>query len=235
VKNKLACYMKWLVNLGEIEMIKLDVLVLCECSGEVSRAFRKRGHNAYSNDIQEADHSQDRPYHIVGDCIDVLQRNGRWDIIIMHPPCTAIAVSGNRWYGVGMPRFQERLEALSWTQELWLLAKAKADHVALENPVGTLNTFKAVDIKPHYVQPYWFGHPESKRTGLWLHNLPRLVPINDVRETMDSLPMAEKQRIWYMSPSSERAKLRSMTYPGLAAAMADQWGSYVLSQEKSSC
>ena len=141
-----------------------------------------------------------------------------WDIIIIHPPCTALACSGNRWYGVGQPKHAERLEAIDWTMALWEQAIATAPCVALENPVGVL-PMKATQ----YIQPYEFGHPEQKRTGLWLHNLPPLKPTDNVKEQMESLPLSERQRVWYLPPSADREKERSRTYAGIAAAMASQW------------
>jgi len=208
-------------------MKPLNVLVLCECSGAVSSAFRDLGHNAYSNDIQEADRIQDRPYHIIGDCKAVLDDFADLDIVIAHPPCTAMTVAGNAHYGEGMAKYQERLEAVYWTVMLWEQCKAKAPHVALENPVSVLHRLGKLP-RASYVHPWEHGHPEQKKTGLHLHNLPPLVPTDNVRETMLKLPKKEAQRIHYMSPSPERAKLRSATYPGIARAMADQWSRYVM-------
>lgn len=137
-----------------------------------------------------------------------------WDLIIMHPPCTALAVSGNRWYGAGQPRHKERRDAIEWTMNLWELACSSARHVAMENPVGVL------PVKPtQYIQPWEYGHGETKKTGLWLHNLPALRPTNVVA--------GREPRIWKLPPSADRAKIRSQTYEGIAAAMAQQWGDHV--------
>lgn len=134
----------------------------------------------------------------------------RWDLIIMHPPCTAICVSGNRWYGKGMPKHEQRIDAIRWTMELWDLATQVCPRVCMENPVGTL------PIKPtQYIQPWQFGHGETKKTGLWLQGLKPLQPTKIVS--------GREQRIWKLSPGPNRSKIRSKTYSGIAAAMADQW------------
>lgn len=185
----------------------MKVLVACEFSGKVREAFRKLGHEAWSNDLLPADDGSE--FHIQGDCMEVI-KSRQWDIIIMHPPCTALAVSGNRWYGKGMPKHNERLEAIRWTVRLFEAAKDYADKVAMENPVGVL------PMKPtQYIQPWQFGHGETKKTGLWLHNLPPLEPTNIVE--------GREQRIWKLPPSADRWKIRSETFQGIADAFAAQW------------
>ena len=185
----------------------MKILVACELSGIVRDAFIAKGHDAMSCDLLPTEAPGP---HYLGDVFDVLDR--RWDIIILHPPCTALAVSGNRWYGTGMPKNADRHKAIEWTMDLYNTAKAMADiGVCMENPVGVL------PIKPtQYIQPWLFGHGETKKTGLWLHNLPRLKSTDIVK--------GREQRIWKMGPSAERSKLRSMTYQGIADAMANQWG-----------
>jgi hypothetical protein len=133
-----------------------------------------------------------------------------WDLIIMHPPCTALCVSGNAHYGTGKPKHRQRLEAIDYTLEMFELAKSVARYVCMENPVGVL-PIKA----SQYVQPWQFGHGECKKTGLWLHNLPRLEPTDIVE--------GREQRIWKLGPSPDRWKIRSKTYQGIADAMAQQW------------
>ena len=186
----------------------MRVLVACEYSGKVRQAFRNRGHDAWSCDLLPADDGSE--YHYQGDCIPIIAQG--WDIIIMHPPCTALAVSGNRWYGRGMPKHNERIAAIEWTTALWEHAKRHARvGVCMENPVGVL------PMPPtQYIQPWQFGHGETKKTGLWLHSLPPLVPTNVVE--------GREQRIWKLPPSEDRWKIRSETYQGIADAMADQWG-----------
>lgn len=191
-----------------------NVLVACEYSGKVRKAFRDAGFNAWSNDLLPSDDNS--PYHLQADCRDVI-RSG-WDLIIMHPPCTALAVSGNRWYGKGMPKHHDRLFSIEWTVRLWELAKNNSPMVAMENPVGVL------PIQPsQYVQPWQFGHGETKKTGLWLHNLPPLVSTNVVP--------GREQRIWKLPPSADRWKVRSETFQGIADAMASQWGRVLRLQE----
>ena len=194
----------------------MRVLIGCEESQEVCKAFRARGHEAYSCDIQECSGGHPE-WHIQGDVFNAITAvDDPWDIIILHPPCTALAVSGNRWYGDGMPMNSQREESIEWTANLWNIAKQYAlVGVALENPVGVLTRHPDFG-KPQYMQPWQFGHGETKKTGLWLYNLPPLKPTNIVD--------GREQLVWKMPPSKDRAKLRSKTYPGIAQAMADQWG-----------
>jgi len=187
----------------------MNILIGCEYSGAVREAFRSKGHNAMSCDLLPADDNS--PHHMQCDIYEAINTRDHWDIIIMHPPCTALAVSGNRWYGRGQPKHAERLDSIRWTMELWEYAKTKSDRVCMENPVGVL------PVKPtQYVQPWQFGHGETKKTGLWLHGLEPLTPTDIVE--------GREQRIWKMPPSANRWKLRSETYAGIANAMADQWG-----------
>ena len=145
------------------------------------------------------------------------------DLIIAHPPCTALAVSGNAWYGQGMAKHQKRLEAMRWTVELWNLCKRKGKRIAFENPVGVLG-HTSMGKATQYIQPWQHGHPESKKTGLWLHNLPPLVESNNVKDVYDNLPKREQQRLHYLPPSADRWKIRSKTFDGIAQAIVDQWG-----------
>ena len=199
----------------------MNILIGCEYSGIVREAFRKKGHCAYSCDILPADDQSE--WHIQNDVISAINEALPWDLIILHPPCTALTVAGNSTYGKGMPKSHERLKALAWTHELWRIAKTRANQVALENTVGVLNSAEGMP-KPHYVHPWQFGHPEQKKTGLWLHNLPPLKPTNDVYDEMMLLPKNERQRLHYLPPSADRWKIRSTTFQGIADAMADQWG-----------
>ena len=192
----------------------MKVLVACEYSGKVREAFRALGHDAYSCDLLPADDNS--PYHFQGCCIPIIEQG--FKLVILHPPCTALAVSGNAWYGTGMPKNAERHRSIDWTMALFDHAKNHAPMVAMENPVGVL------PIKPtQYVQPWQFGHPESKKTGLWLHNLPPLVETNNVKELYDTLPKNQQQRLHYLPPSADRWKIRSETFTGIAEAMASQW------------
>ena len=196
----------------------MKVLVAYERSGIVREAFRDLGHDAWSNDIVPAHDGSIR--HLQIDAREAIASSG-WDLIVMHCPCTALAVSGNAWYGRGKPKHKERLEAIEYTLGMLEHAKRYAPRVALENPVGVLSQ----RLRPfQYIQPYQFGHPESKKTGLWLHDLPLLTSTNDVKAAYDALPKAQAQRLHYLSPSSDRARIRSETFSGIADAMAQQWG-----------
>ena len=194
----------------------MRVLIACEYSGKVREAFRRRGHEAYSCDLLESDDNS--PHHYRGDCWEVIGLG--WGLIVMHPPCTALAVSGNAHYGTGMKRNGERLESIDWTLALYAHAKENAPQVAMENPVGVL-PIKATQ----YVQPYQFGHPESKKTGLWLHNLPPLLATKTLAKPDcgywdNQTPSGQNK----LGPSADRWKIRSETYQGIADAMAQQWG-----------
>ena len=190
----------------------MNVLIAYESSGTVRNAFLNRGHNAWSCDLQRSDDCSLK--HIRMDARKVMEHRKvwayHWDLIIMHPPCTALCVSGNAHYGTGKPKHDQRLEAIDYTLEMFELAKSVARFVCMENPVGVLPVKAS-----QYVQPWQFGHGECKKTGLWLHNLPRLEPTDIVE--------GREQRIWKLGPSPDRWKIRSKTYQGIADAMAQQW------------
>ncbi len=196
----------------------MKILIGCEYSGTVRDAFIALGHDAMSCDLLPTD--KPGP-HFQGDIFEKLKE--RWDLIIMHPPCTALAVSGNAWYGEGMPKYEERLSAVEWTRELWRACKEACWKVCFENPVGVLPRLGGFP-KPSYVQPYQFGHKEQKKTGLYLHNLESLKETNNVYNEMMLLPKSERERMHYLPPSPDRWKIRSTTYQGIAGAMAAQWG-----------
>jgi len=197
----------------------MRVLVGCEESQVVCKAFRDRGHIALSCDLQPARYKP--TWHIQGDIIETLELNVDWDLIILHPDCTALALSGNRWYGKGMPMHHKRLESIGWTTGLWELAKSKAPRVALENPASVI--FQHLHAHVQYIQPYQFGHMEQKKTGLALYNLPELVETDNVYEEMIKLPKNVRERLHYMPPGPNRKRDRSVTFQGIADAMADQW------------
>lgn len=140
--------------------LNMEILIGCEESQEVMKAFRSKGHDAYSCDLLECSGGY-AEYHLKMDVFEAIESK-KWGIIILHPPCTKIAVSGNRWYGVGIKRHNERIEAVEWTQKLWDKALKVCDKVALENPVGVLNKMGKFP-KPHYVHPWQFGHGETKK------------------------------------------------------------------------
>tara|TARA_R110002012_G_scaffold191423_1_gene359185 strand:+ start:490 stop:1065 length:576 start_codon:yes stop_codon:yes gene_type:complete len=191
----------------------LKVLIACEYSGIVRDAFLTRGHDAISCDILPTE--REGP-HIEGDVLDVLNEN--WDLMIAHPPCTHLAVSGARWF---KNKVEEQKEALQFVKTL---LDAPIPRIALENPVSVIST--RIRKPDQIVQPYWFGHEATKTTCLWLKNLPLLEPTNmvgkgerHITKSGRSLPK------WYnLPPSADRGKLRSLTFQGMADAMASQWG-----------
>ncbi|WP_286694231.1 hypothetical protein [Spongiibacter sp. UBA1325] len=189
------------------------VLVGCEESQVLTKAFRDKGIEAYSCDVQP---TRGNPgWHFQADIFDVIPIS-RWSLIVLHPDCTAMALSGNRWYGQGMPLHSKRKQAVAWTIALWELALSYSDRVALENPASV--------IFPHlpgvqYIQPWQFGHGETKKTGFARHGLPELSPTQIVE--------GREPRIWKMPPSPTRKRDRSATFPGIAAAIADQWGGVI--------
>lgn len=181
----------------------MKVLVACEFSGVVRDAFIDRGHDAISCDMLPTE--QPGP-HIQGD-VRTLDLS-TYGLLIAHPPCTRLASSGARWFSLYQEEQQEALEFVRW------LMGARVPRVALENPVGIIGT--AIRPPDQIIQPWQFGEGEVKTTCLWLKNLPKLRPTQIVPGRF--------QRCWRMSESPERAKQRSVTYRGIAAAMADQWG-----------
>jgi hypothetical protein len=197
----------------------MRVLIGCEYSGTVRDAFIKQGHDAISCDLLP---TEKQGPHLQGDIFEILEQGRSWDLIIMHPPCTALAVSGNAWYGEGQPKYQQRLDAVKWTKELWERCLDVSYRVCFENPVGVLPRLGGFE-KPQYIQPYQFGHMEQKKTGLYLHNLPNLVETNNVYDAMMKLPKRDRERLHFLPPSVDRWKIRSTTYKGIADAMAEQW------------
>ena len=156
----------------------MDVLIGMECSGIIRDAFIACGHNAVSCDLLPTD----RPGpHYQGDIYDMLTR--RWDLVIMHPVCTALTVAGNGTYGKDKPKHWQRLDSARYTESLWNKCKEQSEKVCFENPVGVLPSLTNLP-KPYYVHPYWFGHMEQKKTGLYLWNLDPLEPTNNVYDEM---------------------------------------------------
>jgi len=191
----------------------MRILVGCEESQEITKRLRELGHEAYSCDLLPCSGGHPE-WHLQMDIFEALEW-GEWDLIILHPPCTAVAVSGNGTYGKGMIKEAERIQSAEWIRKLWLKAISICPKVALENPVGVLNRLIKELPKPQYVQPWMFGHGETKKTGFWLYGLPKLIPTNIVE--------GREQKIWKMGPSADRGILRSKTYSGIAAAIAQQW------------
>lgn len=228
----------------------LNVLVACEESQRVCLAFLKLGHNAFSCDIQEP--SGNRPdRHVLGDVLPLLERErefttmdgvthtvDKWDLIIAHPPCTYLTVSGNRWFNVerygdtAIRRYGERAKAAEF---FMTFVTADCEHIAIENPIGYMNThYREAD---EIIQPYEFGHPVRKATCLWLKNLPPLTPTRIIKpETAQSGGKSYSGPALYVRDGNGKilswkdprtAKERSKTFPGIAAAMAQQWSDYL--------
>ena len=225
----------------------MKVLVACEESQRVCIAFREKGHEAYSCDIMECSGGHPE-WHIKGDVLPIINgyktptdifitQDGvahcvpkRWDLIIAHPPCTYLTVTGNRWFNVerygekAIKRLQNREEAIKFFLSI---ANADCDRIVIENPVGVMST---VWRKPEQIiQPYMFGDSAEKKTCLWLKGVEPLNATNEVeppeRVKFDSGRTMPK---WYADawhlPKEERSRLRSQTFPGIAKAMAEQWG-----------
>jgi len=197
----------------------MKVLIACEESQAVCIEFRKLGHEAYSCDTQECSGGHPE-WHIQDDVLKHL--NDGWDMMIAHPPCTYLTVSANKWYKeqpkrksgalVGAERLKARYEAFGFFMTLW--SQSNIEKIAIENPIGIMSTFLR---KPDQViQPWMFGHGETKATCLWLKGLPTLAPTENVA--------GREQRLHYLPRTPDRAKLRSKTYEGIAKAMAEQWG-----------
>lgn len=192
----------------------MRVLVACEESQAVTIELRKLGHEAFSCDIEPCSGGHPE-WHLQEDVIPLLKQ--RWDMIIAFPPCTHLAVSGAAWFE--QKRKDGRQQAA--IDFFMMFANADCERIAIENPVGIMST---VYKKPsQIVQPYEYGHMEQKKTCLWLKGLPLLQPTNNVYEQMMELPRNKRERLHYLPPSPERAKLRSKTFPGIAKAMAEQW------------
>lgn len=208
----------------------MKVLVACEESQAVCKAFRERGHEAYSCDIQDCSGGHPE-WHIQGDVLPYINGNckfktmdgteytieEKWDILIAHPPCTHLAVSGARWFKEGVKPLYLQEEAAEFFMKF---INADCDKICVENPVCVMST--RYNKPSQIINPYQFGHPERKKTCLWLKGLPVLKDTNNVKEYMMNLPLKERTRIHWLG--SGKSKERSKTFPGIAQAMAEQWG-----------
>lgn len=205
----------------------MNVLVACEESQAVCTAFRERGHNAFSCDIEPCSGGHPE-WHLQQDVIPLLEE--KWDMIIAFPPCTYLTVTGNRWFNIdrygekAIQRHKDRKEAIDF---FMAFANADCERIAIENPVGIMSSeWRKPD---QIINPWQFGDSFEKKTCLWLKGLPELTPTNIVeippRKKFDS---GKTMPSWYAEAWSlskeERAKLRSKTFQGIAKAMASQWG-----------
>jgi hypothetical protein len=228
----------------------MNVLIACEESQRVCTAFRDRGHNAFSCDIQEPSGGHPE-WHILGDVLEILNPqyhayNGetniffhtmdgtmhnvpKWDLIIAHPPCTYLTNTGNRWFNVerygdkAIQRAKYREKAVEFFMQF---VNADCDRIAIENPIGHMSTrYRKAD---QIIQPYEFGHPARKATCLWLKGLPKLKPTEIVKPEIKQYKSKDGSiksfSADYGSGNADSASRRSKTYPGIAKAMAEQWG-----------
>lgn len=221
----------------------MNVLIACEESQEVCKAFRDKGHEAYSCDIQKCSGGHPE-WHINYSCSQIIwggcefmtqdgkrhEIDGTWDLIIAHPPCTYLTVSGNSWFNIekyctkAKARWMDRIDGIRFFME-FVVCNAK--RVAIENPVGVMSS---VYRKPdQIIQPFEYGHPYTKQTCLWLKNLPLLQPTNILEKPADGwvnqcfTPDGRYGGFKNFNGSKERSK----TFPGMAKAMAEQWGDYI--------
>ena len=226
----------------------MNVLIACEESQEVCKAFRARGHNAFSCDIQECSGGHPE-WHILGDALKAIDppdgwfwtQDGtlhtahKWDMLIAHPPCTYLTVSGNAWFDVqkygekAKQRYKDRYASIVFFMQMML---ADVPKIAVENPIGIINTaYRKAD---QIIQPYEYGHHARKATCLWLKNLPKLQPTNIVDAgEIDEHGFSYGSSSTYARDENGKiipwndprtAKIRSKTFPGIARAMAEQWG-----------
>lgn len=219
----------------------MNVLIACEESQEVCKAFRAKGHRTFSCDIQECSGGHPE-WHIFGDCLPLLNgdctfttadahthtQTGKCDLLIAHPPCTDLAVSGARWFPEKQRDFRQQKSCVFFMY----FVLANCDRIAVENPIGIMSS---IYRKPdQIIQPYEYGHPIRKATCLWLKGLPKLCPTNIVEQgeydehgfsvngAMRWIYDENGKTISWKDPRT--AKARSKTFPGIAKAMADQWG-----------
>lgn len=224
-----------------------NILIACEESQRVCIAFRERGHNAFSCDIQKPSGGHPE-WHILGDALKAIQGGqittmdgvthdiSKWDLLIAHPPCTYLTNTGNRWFNIvrygdkARQRYKDREDAVNF---FMAFVNADCDRIAIENPIGYMSTvYRKAD---QVIQPYMFGHPTRKATCLWLKGLKPLKPTNIVEvDTSDYYEYVSKKgtikhdsRSRCKGSKSEWAKNRSKTYPGIAKAMAEQWGGLI--------
>ena len=215
----------------------MKVLVACEESQAVTKEFRKLGHEAYSCDLIPCSGGHPE-WHIQGDALKE-SRSGKYDLMIAHPPCTFLSVSGNRWLynkdgSKNQERWNNRKKALNFVQELM---DAPIKYIAIENPISVISS--QIRKPNQIVQPYMFGDSASKKTCLWTKNLPQLVSTEIVDkgeffEWKDKKGKKKRQPLWYYNAfinsksDQERRSLRSKTFPGIAKAIANQYSEYII-------
>ena len=220
----------------------MNVLIACEESQTVCRAFRALGHNAFSCDLQECSGGHPE-WHIMGDVLPLINGNcefdtvdgthhaidGKWDMLIAHPPCTYLTVTGNRWFNVeryGEKAIRRRNDKEEAVKFFMAFVNADCEKIAIENPIGSMSTdYRKPD---QIIHPYMFGDPERKSTCLWLKGLQPLKPTDIVEPRVIKYKNGKgTDSPWHMEtmklPPTERTKARSKTFHGIARAMAEQW------------
>lgn len=224
---------------------EIDILIDCERSQEVCKAFRDRGFNAFSCDLED-EYGGHKEWHIKCDAIKALYSQ-KWNLVIAHPPCTRLANSGVRWLSSRKPRIGYswndatktylRDDAKIWDEfyegcrffNHFVLYGKLGNMISIENPVQHKYAIQEINSRPtQTIEPYQFGHLEKKKTCLFNFNIPNLKETKNVFEEMMKLSYSERTKVHYASPGPQRATIRSKTYPGIAKAMAEQWGDYLL-------
>lgn len=207
------------------------ILIACECSGVVRRAFRALGFDAWSCDLKPAEDGD--AHHIQGDAVEAAYAGG-WDMLIAHPVCRYLANSGAKHLYQGMNkangpdpiRWAAMREGAAFFLRFW---NAPVGLIAVENPIMVGHAKRIIGAhQTQTIQPWMFGHPESKATCLWLRGLPKLIPTLNVYDEMMHLPLAKRTRVHFTPPGPNRETDRSRTLAGIAGAMADQWGAAAL-------
>lgn len=207
----------------------MNILIACEESQTICKSFRELGYNTYSNDIMDCSGGHPE-WHLKMDVFDAIKFK-KWDMMIAHPPCTYLTITGNKWF---KPEFKDRFperdkqreDAIKFFIDLY---NSDIPYIAIENPVGVMSSrWRKPD---QYVQPYEYGDPHSKKTGLWLKGLPKLTPTKIVEPQFHIYKDGRRDPIWHvetlkLSPE-ERSKARSKTFPGIAKAIAEQWGNFL--------
>lgn len=218
----------------------MKILIACEESQAVCKEMRRLGHECYSCDIIECSGGHPE-WHIMQDVLPLLNGNctfktmdgvehtidSKWDMIIAHPPCTYLTLAGNKWYKSEFTnRFPDRIHQRQQAIEFFMkIANADCEKIAIENPVGIMSTqWRKPD---QYIEPYYFGDCEKKKTGLWLKGLPKLISTNIVEPVIIHCKSGANEPRWHMEtmklPKEERSRARSKTFHGIAKAMAEQW------------
>jgi len=206
------------------------ILIGCEESQVVCAAFRKAGYEAYSCDLEATRGNPD--WHYQQDIMEVIPTR-QWDLIILHPDCTRMAVCNNKLCAKGKPQHQGRLDDVAWTLKLWGLAKKFSKMVILENPASVIFPhLRKAGALVQYVQPWQFGHMEQKKTGLALHGVKSLQETNNVYDEMMKLSKKERERVFYMPPSPTRKRDRSKTYQGVADAFVSHLSTHLVKREE---